>query len=170
VDGPVRVTPGRAAAAAVAVVVAVVLQGTLLARLPLPGGTPNLVLVVVIAVGLAAGTTAGMSVGFAGGLLTDLLSAHPVGVLALCFALAGFFAGLMETDADRSVLWPLFTVAIGATATFLLYLALLAVLDQPPAGGLGDLASTVLYDLMLTPFVIPVVAAVTRRLDAETRL
>jgi rod shape-determining protein MreD len=168
-DAAVRVTPARVALVAVGLVVAVLLQGTLLARLPLPGGTPNLVIVVVLAVGLAAGGSAGMSTGFAAGLLTDLLSDHPVGLLALCFALAGFVAGLLETDAERSVLWPLLIVGVGAAGTFLLYLGLLAVLGRPSAGGLGDLPSTVLYDVMLTPFVVPVVAAVTRRLDAETR-
>jgi rod shape-determining protein MreD len=168
-DPRVRLASAPAAAAATAVIVAVLLQGTLLARLPLPGGTPNLVVVLVLAVGLAAGPSAGMSVGFAAGLLTDLLSDHPVGLLALCFALAGFVVGLLETDAEQSVLWPLVTVGLGAAATFLLYAGLLALLDRPPAGGLGDLPSTVLYDVMLTPFVIPVVAAVTRRLDADTR-
>ena len=164
-----NVTPARAAVAATAVVVAVVLQGTLLARLPLPGGSPNLVLVLVLGVGLAAGGSAGMSVGFAAGLLTDLLSEHPVGLLALCFALAGFIAGLLETDADRSVLWPLLIVGVGATGTYLIYLGLLALLDEPAAGGLGDLPSTVSYDLMLTPVGVPVVGAVTRRLDVESR-
>jgi len=163
-----RVSPGRAATAAAAVLVAVLLQGTLLARLPLPGGSPNLVVVVVLAVGLAAGAPAGMSTGFAAGLLADLLSDHPVGLLALCFAVAGFVAGLLETDAERSVLWPLLIVGVGAAGTFLLYLGLLAVLGRPSASGLGDLPSTVVYDVMLTPFVVPVVAAVTRRLDADT--
>jgi len=163
-----RVSPGRAATAAAAVLVAVLLQGTLLARLPLPGGSPNLVVVLVLAVGLAAGAPAGMSTGFAAGLLADLLSDHPVGLLALCFAVAGFVVGLLETDAERSVLWPLLIVGVGAAGTFLLYLGLLAVLGRPSASGLGDLPSTVVYDVMLTPFVVPVVAAVTRRLDADT--
>jgi rod shape-determining protein MreD len=163
-----RVSPAWTATVAVSVVAAVLLQGTLLARLPLPGGSPNLVVVVVLAVGLAAGASAGMSTGFAAGLLTDLLSDHPVGLLALCFAVAGFVAGLVETDAERSVLWPLLIVGVGAAGTFLLYLGLLAVLGRPSASGLGDLPSTVVYDVMLTPFVVPVVAAVTRRFDADT--
>jgi rod shape-determining protein MreD len=163
-----RATPARAATATTAVLVAVLLQGTLLARLPLPGGSPNLVVVLVLAVGLAAGAPAGMATGFAAGLLADLLSDHPVGLLALCFAVAGFVAGLLETDAERSVLWPLLIVGVGAAGTFLLYLALLAVLGRPSASGLGDLPSTVVYDVMLTPFVVPVVAAVTRRLDPDT--
>jgi rod shape-determining protein MreD len=166
---PTGVAPARAAVAAVAVILAVAAQTAVLGRLPLPGGSPNLVIVFVLAVGLTAGTPAGMSVGFAAGLLTDALSDHPLGLLACCFALAGFVAGLLETDAERSVLWPLLVVGVGAAGTFLLYLGLLAILNRPPADGIGDLPTTVLYDVMLTPFVIPVVAAVTRRLDADPR-
>jgi hypothetical protein len=110
-----------------------------------------------------------MATGFAAGLLSDLLSDHPVGLLALCFAVAGCVAGLMEADSARSVLWPLLIVGVGAAGTFVLYLAVLAVLDQPPAGGIADLPTTVLYDVMLTPFVVPVVTAMAHRLDPDPR-
>ena len=106
----VRAGPG--AAAALAILVAVILQAAVLSRLPLPGGPPNLVLVLVIAIGLAAGGSAGLAAGFGAGLLTDVLSDHPVGVLALCFALAGFVAGLLEADVRRSVLLPVVVVAV----------------------------------------------------------
>jgi rod shape-determining protein MreD len=163
-----RVTPAGAVAAALAILLAVVLQGSLLGRLPLPSGAPNLVLVVVLAIGLAAGASAGMVTGFAAGLLADLGSAHPVGVLALCFAVAGFLAGLLEADTDRSLLWPLAVVAAASAGTYLVYLGILAVLHRPAAGGIGDLPGIVLYDVMLTPFVVPVVAAVTRRIELAT--
>lgn len=164
-----RVRPAWVFAVAVALLLAVVLQGSVLARLPLPGGAPNLVLVLVLAVALSAGASAGMATGFAAGLLADLGSAHPVGVLALCFALAGFLTGLLETDTERGVLGGLAAVAAGAAGTHLAYLGILALLRRPAAGGIADLPTTVLYDVMLTPFVLPVVAAVTRRLDPDAR-
>jgi rod shape-determining protein MreD len=164
-----RVTPAGAAVLTVAVVLAVVLQGSVLSRLPLPGGSPNVLLVLVVAVALAAGASAGMAVGFGTGLLADLSSAHPVGVLALCFGLAGFLAGLLDADTERSVVRALAVVAVAAAGTYAIYVGLLDLLNRSPAGGLADLPSTVLYDVMLTPFVVPVVAAVAHRLDPEVR-
>jgi rod shape-determining protein MreD len=164
-----KVTPTGAAVLTVATVLAVVLQESVLARLPLPGGTPSLLLVLVVAIALAAGASAGMVAGAATGLLADLGSAHPVGVLTLCFGLAGFLAGLLDADTQRSVVRPLVVVAVGAAGTYLGYVGLLALLNRPAAGGVGDLPSTVVYDVMLTPFVVPVVAAVARRLDPDTR-
>lgn len=164
-----RISPAGAAVLSVVVLLALVLQESVLARLPLPGGDPNLLLVLVLAVALVAGASVGMATGFAAGLLADLDSAHPVGVLALCFGLAGFLAGLLDADSRRSVLRPLLVVAVGAAGTYLGYVGLLALLHRPAAGGLPDLPTTVLYDVMLTPFVVPVVAAVARRLDADAR-
>ncbi|HVQ94540.1 MAG TPA: rod shape-determining protein MreD [Mycobacteriales bacterium] len=164
-----KVTPAGAAALSVLTVLAVVLQESVLARLPLPGGAPNLLVVLVVGVALAAGASAGMAAGFATGLLADLSSAHPVGVLALCFGLVGFLAGLLDADTERGVVRAFAVVAVAAASTYLIYLGLLAVLHRPPAGGLADLPSTVLYDVMLTPFVVPVVAALARRLDPDPR-
>jgi len=156
-------------AVALAVIAAVVLQSSVLARLPLPGGRPNLVLVLVVAVGLAGGASAGLATGFAAGLLTDLLSAHPAGLLALCFAVAGFVAGLLEADVERTVLAPMVMVAAATVAVGLAYLAVLGLLGRESADGIGALPGTVLYDVMLTPFVVPLVAAAGRRLAPARR-
>ncbi len=151
-------------AVALAVLAAVVLQSSVFARLPLPGGPPSLVLVLVVAVGLAGGASAGLATGFAGGLLTDLLSAHPVGLLALGFALAGFVAGLLEADVERTVLLPMVVVGAAALAVGLAYLGVLGLLGRKSADGIAALPATVVYDVMLTPFVVPLVAAAGRRL------
>jgi rod shape-determining protein MreD len=154
---------------ALAVVVAVVLQSSVLARLPLPGGAPNLVLLLVVAVGLAGGASAGLATGFAAGLVTDLLSMHPVGLLALCFAVAGFVAGLLEADVERTVLLPMVVVAVATLAVGLIYLAALDVLGRESAGGFAELPGTAAYDVMLTPFVVPLVVAAARRLAPSRR-
>ncbi|HZB51551.1 MAG TPA: rod shape-determining protein MreD [Mycobacteriales bacterium] len=156
-------------AVAVAVLVAVVLQSSVLARLPLPGGPPSLVLVLVVAVGLAGGASAGLATGFAAGLLTDLLSAHPVGLLALGFALAGFVAGLLEADVERTVLLPMVVVGLAALTVGLAYLAVLGLLGRQSADGISALPATVAYDVMLTPFVVPLVAAAGRKLAPARR-
>jgi rod shape-determining protein MreD len=157
------VRPAPGAAAAVAIVTAVILQAAVLARIPLPGGQPSLVLVLVVAIGLAAGGNAGLAAGFGAGLLTDLLSDHPVGVLALCFALAGFVAGLLEADVERTVLLPVVVVAVATAAVYLTYLGVLGVLGRTTADGVSGILGTVAYDVVLTPFVVPLVAAVARR-------
>jgi rod shape-determining protein MreD len=154
---------------ALAVVTALVLQASVLARLPLPGGAPNLVLVLVVAVGLAGGATAGLATGFAAGLLADLLSDHPVGLLALCFALAGFVAGLLEADLERSVLLPMVVVGLTTVGVYLAYLGLLGLLGHSVAGGIGELPGTAAYDVVLTPFVVPLASAAARRLAPARR-
>lgn len=165
-----KVSPLATVLAVGAVVLAVVLQGTLIARLPLPGGGPNLVLVLVVGVALAAGATAGMAAGFGAGLLADLLSAHPVGVLALCFALVGFMVGLLETSSERSLFWPVVVTAVAAAGSYLAYAAIMSLLRSGSTSStLNVLPGTILYDVMLTPFVVPVVALVARRFDIDAR-
>jgi len=166
----VRTGPGSGLLAALAIVAAVVLQSAVFARLPLPGGPPNLVLVLVIAIGLAGGANAGLAAGFGAGLLVDLLSDHPVGILALCFALAGFVAGLLEADVQRTVLAPMVVVAFSTAAVYLVYLGVLGLLDETTADGVRGLLGTVAYDVLLTPFVVPPVAAVARRMAPARRL
>lgn len=164
-----RTGPAPGFAVALAVVAAVVLQSAVLARLPLPGGAPSLVLVLVVAVGLSGGASAGLATGFGAGLVTDLLSAHPVGVLALCFALAGFLAGLLEADVERTVLLPMVVVAVATVGVHLAYLGVLGLLGLSAAGGIAELPGTAAYDVMLTPFVVPLVAAAARRLAPSRR-
>ena len=164
-----RTGPGPAIAATVALLVAVVLQSAVFARLPLPGGPPSLVLVLVVAIGLAAGPNAGLAAGAGAGLLTDLLSDHPLGILLLCFALAGFTAGLLEADVERTVLLPFVVVAVSTAAVYLAYLGVMGVLGRSSADGVDGLLGTVVYDVMLTPFVVPLVAAVVRRFEPARR-
>jgi rod shape-determining protein MreD len=77
------------------VVGAVILQGVVVARVPLPGPPLGLVLAVVIAVGLGGGSNAGAVAGFTGGVLLDLLppAQTTLGVTALVLLLAGALAG-----------------------------------------------------------------------------
>ena len=160
---------GPGAAAALAILVAVILQAAVLSRLPLPGGQPNLVLVLVIAIGLAGGGSAGLAAGFGAGLLTDVLSDHPVGVLALCFGLAGLLAGLLDADVRRSVLLSVVVVAVLTAAVYLTYLGVMGLLGQPVADGVAGVLGTIAYDVVLTPFVVPLVMAVTRRFAPARR-
>lgn len=165
-------TLGRVLLATVLLGTAVVLQTVVLSRLPLPGATPDLVLLVVIGLALVQGPVSGLVTGFAAGLLLDLVppADGAVGRWALVLCLAGLVAGRYADSVERSAFLPLVLVAGLSAATVLAY------------GGLGwllgdarvtlpalarILPTAVLYDVLLTPFVVPVVMALARRVEPE---
>ena len=161
-------TAPRALLLALAALLALVVQTAVLARLPLPGGPPDLLLVVAVAAGLVAGPPAGMVTGFALGLLTDLASDHEAGRLALVLVAAGYLAGQLEDHVHESLALPVVTVAVAAVGAVLLYAAQGLLLGDPRITGSGVLASlagTVAYSCLLTPVVVPLVAALLRRAD-----
>jgi rod shape-determining protein MreD len=147
---------------------ATVLQLVVLARLPLPGGTPDLVLLVVIGLALAAGPTTGAVAGFFGGLLLD--AAPPadgaLGRWALVMCLAGWFAGRARDLAERSVFVPVAVVALLAPATLIAYAGLGLLLGDPRVTWqaiVHSLPAATLYDVLLAPFVLPLVGYLYRR-------
>ena len=155
-----------------AVLSALLLQTTVLARLPLPGGAPDLLLVVVVAFALAEGPRSGTLTGFAAGLLADLGADHELGRAALVLALVGYGAGLVHDDPSygasghRSTAVPFVVVGLSAAAAVTVYAAQGLLLGDPRITGgawLRSLLGTVPYCVLLTPFVVPVVAALVRR-------
>ena len=154
----------------VSIVTGLIVQTTVLTRLPLPGAAPDLVLVLVIAFALADGPLHGTATGFAAGLLADLLSDHELGRLALAYAVAGYVAGWFADDTERSTLVPFLVVGGASAAVLLIYGAEGILLGDPRVtiSALGrSLASTVPYDVVLTPFVVPLVGALSRRVDGD---
>lgn len=166
--------PARVIVAAVFGLLALALQTTVLSRLPLPGGRPDLLLVVVVAAALTGGVPVGIGVGFSIGLAADLLSSHPAGVLALLFLLVGAATGHIESERERSVFWSMLVVAIASVSAGIGY----ALLSSVVSGGgswqqeIAGLPMAVLYNSMLTPFVVPLTAAIERasRSTAMVRL
>ena len=155
---------------AVTVLTALLLQLTVVTRLPLPGAAPDLVLVLVLAYALVEGPQSGMVTGFAAGLLVDAVADHELGRLALAYAVAGYAVGLLEDDVDRSVLRPFIAVGLGGAVALAAFAAEGVLLADPRITGaafLRSLASSVPYDVVLTPFVVPVVGLLVRRLDGE---
>ena len=155
---------------AASVVTALLLQVTVLGRLPLPGAEPDLVLVLVIAFGLAEGPMSGMTTGFVAGLLADGLSDHEMGRLALAYAVAGYVTGLLQDETARSTLQPFGAVLLGAVTALGAFAAEGVLLGDPRITwhAVGRAAiSAVPYDVVLTPFVVPLVAGLVRRLDVD---
>lgn len=163
-------TGSRFLLGAVSVVTALLLQVTVVGRLPLPGVVPDLVLVLVVAFALAEGPMSGLVTGWAAGLLADALSAHELGRLALAYAVAGYVTGMLQDDTERSTLQPFGAVALGALIALGAYVSVGILLGDPRAtlDALGrSLSSSVPYDVVLTPFVVPLVAGLVRRLDPD---
>jgi rod shape-determining protein MreD len=152
------------------VVTAVLLQTAVVARIDLPGSPPDLVLVVVIAGALAEGPRAGVGLAFAAGIFADLQTDHQLGRLAFTYLLVAYAAGQVRDDSDRSTLLPFAVVGAGAAVALLLYLAEGFALGDPRTTAsmlsLGSLA-TVAYDVVLTPFVVPVVALLLRQVEPD---
>lgn len=141
---------------------ALLVQSVLLTRLPLPGATPDLLLVVIIALAMRAGPVTGVIAGFLGGLGWDLISPAdgPVGGWALIYLLIGLLAGRVSHPDDRPALEVLGIVA-GLCALAVLGYALLGWFLGDPRVMLGPVAAAALaaavYGAVLTPFVQPLV-------------
>jgi rod shape-determining protein MreD len=153
---------------AVLVLAAIVVQLTVLDRLPLPGGvSPDLVLLVVVALALSSGPMTGMVTGFCSGLALDIAppADHLVGVYALVFCLVGYFCGRVAADLDSTVMLPLAASAAGAAGGAALYAGVGILLGDPDVTGPAVrhvLPETVLYDVLLSPFVLYGVALAIR--------
>jgi rod shape-determining protein MreD len=147
---------------------ALVIQLTLLDRLPLPGGvSADLVLLVVVALALSSGPMPGMITGFCAGLALDIAppSTHLIGMYALVFCLVGYFCGMIAADLESTVLLPLAASAAGAAGGAALYACLGILFGDPDVTGQAVrhvLPETIIYDVLLSPFVLYGVALASR--------
>jgi rod shape-determining protein MreD len=89
---------------AVFVFVATLLQVTLFASIDVAGGTADVLLLSLLAIALLRGAVTGAVAGFFGGLLVDVMTLDTLGVTALLYALAGYWAGRYgeTTGRDRA--------------------------------------------------------------------
>lgn len=105
---------------------AVLLQSTILPRIRLLGGQPDLVLLVVFAWAMLDREQEGVVWAFVGGFLLDIFSGVPLGVSALALVPVTLVVSLAEPKVFReSVLPPLLLTAVGAAGYHLLVLLLL---------------------------------------------
>jgi rod shape-determining protein MreD len=116
---------------ALVLVTTILLQTTLIARLPIAGERGDVVLLIVIAAGIAGGSQTGAIVGFVFGLTFDLLLQTPLGLSALAYCLTGYAVGALQTGVLRSAWWIPVVSAIAGSAIGVLTFALVgAVLGQ----------------------------------------
>ena len=154
---------------AAVLVVAVLVQSTVLARLRLAGVRPDLLVLAVVAVALATDATTGAVFGFVTGLVADLLFDLPVGVSALVYVAVGFAVGTVRVYVTSHR--PLVHLVLAGAASLAsvwccgLLLRVFDLSSWATVTRAGPLVA--LYNLLLTPFVYPVVLALTERIPAR---
>ena len=160
----------RGLLATAVVLTALLLQGVVVNPMPLPGTGPDLAVLVVVAFALVSGPTYGVLLGFAAGLAADALppADHTLGRLALAYAVVGYLAGLVEDFEERSVMTTVAVVAIASGVAVVLFAGIGGLVGDHRITATAvahSLASTVIYDVVLAPFVVPLIATAVRRTE-----
>jgi rod shape-determining protein MreD len=124
----------------------------------------------VVAAALTRGPQFAAVLGFAAGVLLDLAppADHVAGRWALALVIVGYVAGRVRQDVRPTATAVIVTVAASSfvgTSVF----ALSGLLLRDPALSVPDLLQVilvaVLWDIMLTPFVLPLVMRMFHRLE-----
>jgi len=162
----------RVLGATFALTVALVLQVSVFPLVAWHGVVPNLVLLVVIGAALVRGAEFAMVLGFIAGVLLDLAppADHVAGRWALALLVVGYVAGRVAPDVRASARAVLATVAACSflgTSVF----ALSGLVLRDPAVGIPDvlqvIAGAVVFDVLVTPLVLPLVMGLFRRLEPD---
>lgn len=159
-------------AAFAAVVVALVVQVSLFPHLAWHGIVPNLCLLVVVAAALTVEAPFALVLGFAAGLTLDLAppADHLAGRWALALTVAAFLAARVRQDVKPTALAVVGTVASASFVATSLF-ALSGVLLSDPAMSVAGLLEVVLvavvWDVLLTPFVLPPLMKLFARLSPQ---
>ena len=155
-----------------AVVVALVVQVSLFPHLAWNGVVPNLCLLVVVAAALTVEAPFALVLGFAAGLTLDLAppADHIAGRWALALTIAAFLAARVRQDVKPTALAVVGTVAAASFVATSLF-ALSGVLLSDPAMSVAGLLEVVLvamvWDVLLTPFVLPPLMKLFSRLSPQ---
>jgi rod shape-determining protein MreD len=159
----------RALIALLAIAVALILQVSLFPHLAWHGIVPNLCLLVVVGAALTINAPSAMVLGFAAGVALDLVppADHVAGRWALALTVVAFLAARVRQDVKPTATAVVGTVAAASfvgTSIFALTGLLLG-----ESGSVPDLllviAVAVLWDVLLTPIVLPPLMKLFGRLD-----
>lgn len=154
---------------------AVVLQVTLFPYLAYEGVVPNLALLVVVAAALVRGPEFAAMLGFLAGLAIDLAppADHVAGRWALALVVVGYLAGRVRHDARTSAVSAIIAVATSsfvATSVFALSGLVLQDPSVPVADTLRVIPVAVIYDVAITPFVLPLMMRLFRSLESRPQV
>jgi rod shape-determining protein MreD len=150
------------------------LQVSVFSHFAFDGVAPDMALLLVIGAALVRGPTYAALVGFAAGLVLDLApqADHTAGRWALALVVVGYVSGLAKADGAQSVIGTLTIVASGAFIGTSLFALSGLVLGEPSvtvSSALQVVPIAILYDVVLTPFVVPLLLVVFRRLEPAER-
>lgn len=155
----------RALVGILVVIAALVLQVTLFPHVAWQGIVPNLCLLVVVGAALSRGPEFGMTLGFVAGVALDLAppADHVAGRWALALVLVGYVAGRVRQEAPGFSSRPTATAVVLAvaatsfvgTSVFAFSGLVLGDLRTDIPGLLLVIGIGVLWDVLLTPFVLP---------------
>jgi rod shape-determining protein MreD len=165
----------RAALSVVVLAAALLLQLTVVNRLPLPGaGPPDLVLLAVVAFGLCARPATAAVTGFCAGLCLDIAppGSYLIGEYALVFCLVGYLCGRLRGVVGGSALLTIVAAMAAAAAGETLFALIgLAVSDPQVSWPAVQqvLPSAIVYDVVLSPFLLYLVMQAVSYVDALGR-
>lgn len=151
---------------------AILLQVIVVNGLALPGGSdPDLVLVTVAALAVTSGPVEGALIGFCAGLALDVAppAVGLIGQQALVFCLVGYAAGRLAGPLAETGWLRLAVVAGAAAAGEALQGAIGLMFSEPDltwAAMRQVLPPVVVYECLLSPFVLAAVAALRERAGA----
>jgi rod shape-determining protein MreD len=159
----------------VVITLAVTLQVALFPYLAYDGVVPNLALLVVVAAALIRGPEFAAGLGFLAGLAVDLAppADQVAGRWALALVVVGYLAGRVRHDARTSAVAAIVTVAASSfvgTSIFALSGLLLRDPAVPVAEALSVIPVAVSYDVLLTPFVLPLMMRLFQRLEPRRQV
>ena len=160
----------RGVVAALAVAFALVLQVTVFPHFAWQGIVPNLCLLVVVGAALTRGPQFAAVLGFAAGVMLDLAppADHLAGRWALALVVVGYVAGRVRQDARPTATAVVATVAACSFVGTSLF-AISGLVLHDSALSVPDLLRVilvaVLWDVLLTPFVLPLVMRMFERLE-----
>jgi rod shape-determining protein MreD len=145
----------------VLVCLAVVAQAVVFRHVAINGVVPNLALVVVVVVAIDRGPQFAAVLGFASGLLLDLAppADHVAGRWALALVVVGYLAGRVRKDALTSTFTAVLVVGAASFIGTSLYAfsgVLLGDGALPVDQMLQVIVTSVLWDLLLAPILVPV--------------
>jgi rod shape-determining protein MreD len=154
------------------IVFAVGLQVGPFSELAIRGVTPDLVLLVVVAVGLVRGPEPAALVGFVGGLALDIAppADHIAGRWALSLVVVGYLVGLLRDDARQGMVGSMVAVAAASFIGTSIFALTGLILDEPGvtvSRVLEVIPVAVLYDVALTPLLLPLLTALCRWLQPD---